>query len=158
MARYRLNMALAREKSRTTAKELEIGGTYFLSSFYEKDGAWVKVLSVDAKAKWPSATIEVLEPLGRDLEHVQWAIDRNLGPTFFSPGKVHSVNPTNLYKNRDDASHAAKFGPDSKAASIKIMSALTGLDTKQIEDIRDGKPLKLTPAQKAWQTRRARQA
>jgi len=78
--------------ARTNA--IEVGGTYFLSDFFDKAGATVKVLSKSTKrntAGWNSSVeVEVTENLGADKKH-------------YAKGTKHSVNAGNLYQNREDA-------------------------------------------------------
>jgi hypothetical protein len=77
MARFRFNTKLMAERCRQRTAEIVLGGTYFLSSFYDKDGCMVKVCSKSTKlngAGWPSTvTVEVLEPLGDDAGKAYYA-------------------------------------------------------------------------------------
>lgn len=86
-----MKATIARIKRRT--EEIEIGGTYFLSSFYDKSGAMVKVLSKSTKLNscgWPSSVeVEVLEPI-------------NEKGSYYAVGSKHTVNATNLYEPARD--------------------------------------------------------
>ncbi len=68
------------------AKSLVIGGKYFLSSFLDKSGDWVKVLLV----KGNMVKIKIIEPI-------------NKTSSFYSTGIIHQVNVSNLYKTREEA-------------------------------------------------------
>jgi hypothetical protein len=145
MPRYKIDFRAMQKRSVDRAAALKIGGVYFLSSFYDKTGANVKVL---ARGQGGLVMVEVVEPIGEP-------------GSFYAAGTIHqSVNASNLYANRADASHAAKFGPDPAAGARKLMSALTGLSTERIDaickDAPSAKPM--NAAQKAWATRRARKA
>ncbi len=87
-------------KERTRA--MQIGATYFLSSFADKDGANVKVLSATTDtngAGWPSSvTVRVLEP-----------VNQRAGYHFYDPGTIHTVNATNLYETQHLAAHSHKY-------------------------------------------------
>ncbi len=90
----------ARIKART--KAIKVGGTYFLSSFYDKDGAIVKIISTSTKVNkcgWPS-TVEykVIEAVGDQSTR-----------RYYTDGKEGTCNASNLYENRVDASAARKF-------------------------------------------------
>lgn len=86
------------ERAKAATAPLTIGGTYFLSSFYDKDGAWVKIVAASTKKNgvgWNSSVeVEVIEPVGDDRSK-EW----------HAPGTKHTVNATNLYVKREDASH-----------------------------------------------------
>lgn len=83
--------------------KIVVGDTYFLSSFYDKDGAFVEVLSKSTEkndAGWNSSVeIKILESVG----------DNVLAPSFYAIGKIHTVNAANLYKTRELASHKIQF-------------------------------------------------
>jgi hypothetical protein len=91
-----LNLKVTNLRIIARTKEIKIGQIYFLSSFYEKDGAMVEVLSKSTKLNscgWPSSvSVKVIEPLGSDVQK-----------PFYATGTVHSVNATNLYERREDA-------------------------------------------------------
>ena len=86
--------AFARIKARTN--EIEVGKTYFLSSFFGKDGVWAKVISASTEvnsAGWPSTVkYEVIEPIGSCAKQKHYA-----------KGKIRTCNATNLYEDRDAA-------------------------------------------------------
>lgn len=96
------NRAAAMKRIIAATEALVIGKTYFLSSFYDKDGCWVKVLSKSTKLNrcgWPSSVeIEVLEPVGDDK-----------GKPYYAPGTKHSCNATNLYEKQEMAAHKVKY-------------------------------------------------
>jgi len=89
----------ARIKARTA--EIVVGKTYFLSGFHDVSGAYVKVLDVSTllnKAGWASTVkVEMLVEVG------------SMPGSFYKPGNVTTVNATNLYDKREDASAARKF-------------------------------------------------
>src|SRR5271157_675750 len=101
MSRLRLNVKAmaARSKARTAA--IKVGSTYFLSSFYDKDGCLVEVISKSTKlnsAGWPSSVeVKVLCLLGSDA-----------GNDYYAVGTIHTCNATNLYDKRSDASHTRR--------------------------------------------------
>lgn len=80
-------------------RAIVVGKTYFLSSFYDKTGAFVKVLSVSTRINrcgWPSSVeVESVEPVSDTPD----AFNR----TFYAPGMRHTVNASNLYVTRDKA-------------------------------------------------------
>ena len=100
---FDFNTKSLKRKIRTRHAQIKIGTRYFLSSFYDKEGAWVEVLAKSTKkngAGWPSSvSIKVLEPVGEP---------RAAG--FYAPGSLHTVNATNLYKQIEHASAAYKYG------------------------------------------------
>jgi hypothetical protein len=90
------------QKIRNRTAEIVKGEIYWLSSFYEKDGAYVRVLEASTKtnhAGWPSTVLcEVVEPIG-DCATREW----------YKPNVQRICNATNLYENRNDSSHASKY-------------------------------------------------
>lgn len=89
----------------TRTNALKVGGIYFLSSFYDRDGAMVKVVSKSTEinsAGWPSKVIvESIEPITETENEFQ--------KRFYAPGTLHSVNATNLYEERGMANHKVKY-------------------------------------------------
>ena len=89
--------------------EMAVGETYFLSSLYDKDGAWVRVLKATTEtngAGWPSTvTYKVLESVG-DARYYTERI-----------GKTGTCNATNLYEQRHHAAHAHKYRHSDWAAN-----------------------------------------
>ena len=100
--RLKLNTKLMSKRCKERTAEIVVGNTYFLSSFYDKDGCLVKVLEKSTEKNscgWPSTVkVEVVEPLGGDANKPYYAV-----------GTIHSVNATNLYERRALASHRNKF-------------------------------------------------
>lgn len=98
--RHQLQATNLRIINRTN--EIEVGKVYFLSSFYDKDGAFVKVLAKSTKknlAGWPSSVrYEVIETVGEDRS------------AFYAKGKIGTCNATNLYEQREKASAETKYG------------------------------------------------
>ena len=94
-----------RRNIRASTEALTIGGRYFLSSFYEKRGAWIRVIAKSTKtngAGWPSSvTYEVIEPVSDR--------DNSFHENYYVPGKQGICNATNLYKVREHASHYHKY-------------------------------------------------
>ncbi len=92
---------VARIKARTA--EIVLGGTYFLSNFYDKEGAMVKVIEKSTKinsAGWPSTVkVEVLEPVGDMSEFSR---------KYYATGTTHTCNATNLYDKREQADPAKR--------------------------------------------------
>ena len=96
-----INRTATRRKIINRTNQIVVGKTYFLSSFYDKDGTWVKVLEKSTKinsAGWPSSvSYKIIEPVG-DCVNWEW----------HQAGRTGTCNATNLYENRADASHSAK--------------------------------------------------
>mgnify|MGYP003656245238 CR=1 FL=1 len=92
-----------RQQIRDRTAEIVKGKIYWLSSFYDKDGAYVRVLdasTITNSAGWPSTVLfEVVEPIG-DCEDKEW----------YKQGVQSICNATNLYENRNDSSHYSKYG------------------------------------------------
>jgi hypothetical protein len=101
MSRLRLNVKAMAARSEARTAAIVVGSTYFLSSFYDKDGCLVEVLSKSTKknsAGWPSTVeVKVICPLGDDA-----------GKPYYAVGTIHTCNATNLYDKRDDASHTRR--------------------------------------------------
>ena len=99
----RIDKAKTRQKIRDRTAEIVKGKIYWLSSFYDKDGAYVKVLDASTKtnsAGWPSTVLyEVVEPIG-DCASKEW----------HKQGVQRTCNATNLYENRNDSSPSEKYG------------------------------------------------
>lgn len=106
MARVRLNVNKMRQAVDSRTDEIEVGKVYFLSNFYDKEGAMVRVLAkskVKNRAGWNSSVnIEVVETVG------YYDNDPNL--RYYAKGSTHTVNATNLYEKRELASASAKWG------------------------------------------------
>lgn len=106
MKRVRLNVKNMRNKVAVATKSIEVGKVYFLSNFYDKDGAMVRVLSKSAdknRAGWNSSVnVEVIEPLFYD--------DDTFLLQHYAKGTKHTVNATNLYEKRELASASNKWG------------------------------------------------
>lgn len=98
MKRSRLDMKAIRRAVAEKHEKIEVGNTYFLSYFHDKEGASVRVLSKSTKpnrAGWcSSVNVEILES---DVD-------------YYKPGAMHTVNASNLYEERKFASPAFKFG------------------------------------------------
>jgi hypothetical protein len=97
MRKVKFDMTALRKRVYQKHTEIKIGGTYFLSSFYDKEGATVKVLSTSRKQNrcgWNSSVnVEIL--------------DSNYH--YYKIGGTHTVNATNLYENRHHASAEYKY-------------------------------------------------
>ena len=108
---------MAKANPKTTARilqrnrEVRVGELYFLSSFYDVDGAWVRVLAKsDAvnSAGWPSSiSIQVEEPVGSEAKR-----------SFYAKGSIHTCNATNLHKNRADCAPPARRAPECQKREI----------------------------------------
>ena len=73
--------------------EIEVGKSYWLSTFHDKDGAYVKVSKKSKKqnsAGW----------LHTSYPHMEES---------YAVGTIHTVNATNLYNDRHESSHTHKF-------------------------------------------------
>lgn len=88
-----------RKQERSTLKKekhVEIGKKYFYSDFHDQSGAWVKAIRFDEESL---VQVEVIEPVGDASRSDYWA-----------PGKIRTVNISNLYMYREEASPAFRFG------------------------------------------------
>jgi hypothetical protein len=94
------NKSIIHQRIINRTNQIKVGRVYFLSSFYDKDGAFVKVTSKSTKtnkAGWPSSvSYEVIEKVG---EH---------NSNFYAVGNTGICNATNLYEQRESASTAAR--------------------------------------------------
>ena len=94
-----------RRNIRASTEALTLGGRYFLSSFWDKSGAWVRVIAKSTKtnsAGWPSSvTYVVIEP--EDHRGNPFHLDN------YAPGTQGICNATNLYKVREHAAHRHKY-------------------------------------------------
>jgi hypothetical protein len=83
--------------------EIEVGKSYWLSTFHDRDGAYVKVSKKSKKqnsAGWNSTVhVEVTE-LHTSYPHMEES---------YAVGTIHTVNATNLYNDRHESSHTHKF-------------------------------------------------
>lgn len=83
--------------------EIEVGKSYWLSTFHDKDGAYVKVSKKSKKqnsAGWNSTVhVEVTE-LHTTYPHMEES---------YAAGTIHTVNATNLYDDRHESNHTHKF-------------------------------------------------
>jgi hypothetical protein len=72
-----------------------VGDRYFMSDFFEREGAFVIVKSKSTEinaAGWPSTVqVEVVEPVGYTLD-----FDKR----YYGVGTLHNVNASNLYTDR----------------------------------------------------------
>lgn len=95
-----LNIRETNKRCKEATAALVVGKTYFLSDFYDT-GPMVEVVEKSTKvnsAGWPSSvTVKVT-----DLN--------NYTGTYWTVGKVTTVNATNLYTEPRFASAAYKFG------------------------------------------------
>lgn len=100
----KLNVRQLAKKVSDRTDSIVVGNTYFLSSFYDVEGAMVKVLSKSSEANakkenscgWASSVnVQVLESIESD---------------YYKIGACHTCNATNLYDNRHMASASVKFG------------------------------------------------
>jgi len=93
--------ALRRSIIRKT-KALRVGERYFMSVFHDVDGVWATVESASTainSAGWPSTVrVKVEEQVG------------NVLTPMYDVGNTVTCNASNLYKTREDASPAKKYG------------------------------------------------
>ena len=98
--KIKLNAKAIQKKCESATDKLRVGQVYFLSSFYDKEGAFVKVIEKSKTQNFggwnSSVTVEVLDNLG-------------FNERVYPVGSIHSVNATNLYEKREMASHSAKY-------------------------------------------------
>jgi len=98
MSKVRLNVQAMRQAVARRHAQIQVGKTYFLSNFHDKEGATVRVVSKSNKKNrcgWNSIiNVEILQS---DYH-------------YYKVGEVHTVNATNLYDERRHASLEYKFG------------------------------------------------
>ena len=102
MTKRQISISKTQARVMAATGAIVVGDTYFLSSFYDKDGCFVKVLAKSTKkngAGWNSSVgVEVIEPVGGDASKPR-----------YTPGTLHNVNALNLYRQREDAHHTRLF-------------------------------------------------
>ena len=100
-----MSMKDAQKRIEARTHEIVAGDTYWLSSFRDTDGVWVKVTDTSTKknrAGWNSTvTYEVLRVDAPSYPHM-------LTSDMYAVGAIGTCNATNLYENREDSSFAAK--------------------------------------------------
>jgi hypothetical protein len=87
-----------RKRVASRHSQIKVGSTYFLSNFYDKEGAMVKVLSKSCatnRAGWNSSVNVVV----LDSDYHYYVI-----------GATHTVNASNLYDLRSQASAEYRYG------------------------------------------------
>lgn len=98
-----------RQQIKDKTDSVKVGQVYFLSAFYDSDGAMVKVLGKSHKingAGWPSTVeYEVVERIGDTYKHHE---------TFYAIGKRGTCNASNLYETREMASPSVRFAQSKK--------------------------------------------
>lgn len=98
MKKVKLNIKSLHKAVAIKHKNTEVGATYFLSHFHDKEGATVRVLSKSTKKNRAGFNSSVnIEILDSDCD-------------YYKIGALHTVNAANLYKERKFASPAFKFG------------------------------------------------
>lgn len=99
MRKVKLNIDSMRKRVSDKTDSVTVGQTYFLSSFYDVEGAIVKVISKSKQENscgWKSSVVvEVLESIESD---------------YYKIGAIHTCNATNLYDNKKSASASVRFG------------------------------------------------
>lgn len=93
----RKNLQIANAKIIARTNAIVVGDKYFLSSFYDKSGAWVIVEAKSTKknsAGWPSS--------------VSYRVIESVDDTYHGVGHMGTCNATNLYETREAASHINK--------------------------------------------------
>jgi hypothetical protein len=83
--------------------EIVVGAEYWLSSFHDKDGAYVEVVKKSKEengAGWNSTvTVKAVTVDSTYPRH----------ETYYAAGTVHTCNASNLYEIRHESSHTHKF-------------------------------------------------
>lgn len=98
MSRVTLNIKSLHRAVAEKHAWVQVGETYFLSHFHDKEGATVRVLSKSTKKNRAGFNSSVnIEILDSDVD-------------YYKPGAMHTVNAANLYTERKYASPAFKFG------------------------------------------------
>jgi len=102
MAKLTFDMKVLKRHIIRRTKELKVGGRYFLSTFHDKNGAWVTVESTSTainSAGWPSTVkVKVQEPVG------------DVYAPMYKVGNTVTCNASNLYETRESASPTQKYG------------------------------------------------
>jgi len=101
-------LAATQKRIMERTAQIVVGDTYFISSFYDTDGAMVKVLETSTEQNscgWNSTvSYEVIEPIGDEIGKTYGS-----RPGLYAvPGMTGTCNATNLYENRADASPSRK--------------------------------------------------
>lgn len=94
-----LNMKAMHKAVAVKHAAINVGQVYFLSNFYDKEGAMVRVVSKSNKVKnkagfYSIVNVEILES---DYH-------------YYKVGEMHTVNASNLYERRELASASRKWG------------------------------------------------
>ena len=93
------------ERIKARTAEIVVGKIYFLSQFYAKQGQMVEVLETTTEinsAGWPSrVTVVVVENILGDFYTTH-------DEEYYAVGTLHTCNATNLYEEREHASHVNK--------------------------------------------------
>ncbi|CAB4141312.1 hypothetical protein UFOVP410_151 [uncultured Caudovirales phage] len=94
----RLDMKTLHAKVAIAHNSIVVGKTYFLSNFYDKEGATVRVISKSSKRKNRAGFYSIVnaEILESDYH-------------YYKVGEIHTVNATNLYDKRSDASASNRW-------------------------------------------------
>jgi|TARA_R110002124_G_scaffold211715_1_gene377949 hypothetical protein len=83
--------------------EIVVGAEYWLSSFHDVDGAYVKVLNKSKEengAGWNSTVTVKVVTVDSTYPHHE---------TYYAAGTIHTCNATNLYDLRHESSHTHKY-------------------------------------------------
>lgn len=99
MRKVRLNMKSLHRAVAQKHDWVQVGATYFLSYFHDKEGATVRVVSKSDKRRNKAGFYSIVnvEILDSDAD-------------WYKVGEMHTVNAANLYSERKHASPAFKFG------------------------------------------------
>lgn len=94
-----LNMRALHKKVAEAHRKVVVGKTYFLSNFYDKEGATVRVVSKSDKRRNKAGFFSIVnvEILESDYH-------------YYKVGETHTVNAANLYERREDASASKRWG------------------------------------------------
>jgi len=94
----RLNMKALHQKVAEAHNRIVVGQTYFLSNFYDKEGAMVRVVSKSNRRRNKAGFFSIVnvEILESDYH-------------YYKVGETHTVNAANLYLRREDASASRRW-------------------------------------------------
>ena len=95
----RLNMKALHQKVAEAHNRIVVGKTYFLSNFYDKEGATVRVVSKSNKRKNKAGFYSIVNVEILDSDY-----------HYYKVGETHTVNAANLYERREDASPSRRWG------------------------------------------------
>lgn len=93
-----MNMKALHQRVAEAHNRIVVGSTYFLSNFYDQEGATVRVVSKSNRRKNKAGFYSIV-----NVE----ILDSNYH--YYKIGETHTVNAANLYERREDASASNRW-------------------------------------------------